>query len=77
MGAALATDTESVGADVAATAMDMAAAMGAETPRGQAAEERGNPTDSPNRHPQAGALRPVNIDPGSGPSLAYLPPSIP
>ena len=34
------------------------------------AEERGNPTDSPNRHPQAGALRPVNIDPRSGPSLA-------
>ena len=40
-------------------------------------EERGNPTHSPNRHPQAGALRPgpVNIDPRSDPSLAYLPPS--
>ena len=35
-----------------------------------ATEERGNPTHSPNRHPQAGALRPVNIDPHSGPSLA-------
>ena len=33
-------------------------------------EERGNPTDPPNRHPQAGAPRQVNIDPRPGPSLA-------